>query len=142
MPDPTIRLESTLSAEDRQTIIEGLVGYNIKQGYVWEHDPVNLTARAPDGRVIGGLIGEINLGWLFVSALWVDAEVRGSGIGSRLIREAEVQAKERGAVGIYLDTYSFQAKPFYERMGFHSIGELPDCPPGGAKYYFAKRVGA
>jgi hypothetical protein len=40
---------------------------------------------------------------------------------------------------VYLDTYSFQARPFYERAGYRLFGELPDHPPGGAKYYLAKR---
>jgi hypothetical protein len=38
-----------------------------------------------------------------------------------------------------LDTYNFQARPFYERAGYTVFGELPDHPPGGAKYYLAKR---
>ena len=114
--------------------------YNDEQGQVWDREPLNVVARDDSGGVVGGLIGEVNLRWLFVSALWVDERVRGSGIGSRLIREAEAQARERGCLGIYLDTFSFQARPFYERVGFTLFGELPDCPPGGAKYYLYKRV--
>jgi hypothetical protein len=39
----------------------------------------------------------------------------------------------------YLFTYSFQARPFYERAGYRVFGELPDHPPGQTKYYLAKR---
>ena len=49
-------------------------------------------------------------------------------------------ARERGCIGVYLDTYSFQARPFYERHGYAVVGVLPDMPPGGAMYYLAKRL--
>lgn len=114
--------------------------YNTEQGQLWEREPLNVVARDDDGRVVGGLIGEVNLRWLFVSALWVDEGARGSGIGSRLVREAESQARARGCAGIYLDTFSFQARPFYEKIGFTLFGELAGCPPGGAKYYLSKRL--
>ena len=136
----TVEPEAPLSQADRDTIIDGLVRYNTEQGYVWEREPVNVVARAADDTVVGGLIGEVNLGWLFVSALWVHADHRGAGVGSRLVREAEEEARRRRCVGVYLDTYSFQARPFYERLGFRLFGELPDCPPGGGKYYLYKRV--
>jgi GNAT superfamily N-acetyltransferase len=139
MTEISVRLEDELSAQDRETVIDGLVAYNAEQGFVWDRQPVQVVARADDGRVVGGLLGDMNLGWLFVSALWVERASRRSGIGARLLREAEARARERGCVGIYLDTYSFQARPFYERLGFRLFGELPDCPPGGAKYYLHKR---
>jgi GNAT superfamily N-acetyltransferase len=136
----TVRYEPELAAEDRSTVIDGLVSYNTEQGYVWERVPLNVLARDADGRVVGGLLGEISLGWLFVSALWVDSACRGSGVGTRLVATAEARAAERGCEGIYLDTFSFQARPFYERLGFERFGELEDCPRGGAKYYFRKRL--
>ena len=114
--------------------------YNDEQGQVWEREPLNVVARDEAGRVVGGLIGEVNLRWLFVSALWVDDGLRHSGVGARLIAGAEAEARLRGCLGIYLDTFSFQARPFYEKLGFTLFGELPDCPPGGAKYYLYKRL--
>ena len=137
----TVQLASPLSTAERDTIIEGLVRYNREQGFVWAREPVQVVARAADDAVVGGLIGEVNLGWLFVSALWVHPDHRHSGIGSVLMREAEAEARRLRCVGIYLDTYSFQARPFYERLGFRLFGELPDCPPGGgSKYYLCKRL--
>jgi GNAT superfamily N-acetyltransferase len=92
------------------------------------------------GRVVGGLLGEVNLGWLFVAALWVDPEYRRAGLGTVLLRKAELEAYERGCIGIFLDTYSFQARPFYEKLGYRVFGELRDCPPGEAKFYLSKRI--
>lgn len=131
--------EHELAPEDRNTVIDGLVAYNREQGYVWNREPLNIVARDADGRVVGGLLADVNLGWIFVSALWVEASARRAGIGSELMRLAEAEARMRGCVGIYLDTYSFQARPFYERLGYRLFGELEDCPPGGAKHFLCKR---
>ena len=91
--------------------------------------------------MVGGLLGETNVGWLFVAALWVAERFRGRGIGTALLAEGEAEARRRECIGVYLDTYSFQARPFYERLGYELFGTLPDCPPGGAKYYLYKRLG-
>ena len=136
----SVHAEAALSDADRSTIVDGLVSYNREQGFVWNRDPVNVVARDAADVVVGGLLGEVNLGWLFVSALWVHPERRHSGVGSELMRAAEEEARRRRCVGIYLDTYSFQARPFYEGLGFTLFGELPDCPPGGGKYYLYKRL--
>ena len=139
-PGVTVRAEPALSEGDRNTIFEGLLAYNREQGFPWSRDPVSVVARDTDGTVIGGLTGDANLGWLFVSALWVREDRRRSGLGAALIRAAEAEARRRNCLGIFLDTYSFQARPFYEKIGFRLFGELPDCPPGGSKYYLCKRL--
>jgi GNAT superfamily N-acetyltransferase len=75
-----------------------------------------------------------------VAALWVDEPHRGQGVGTQLLAEAEAEAERRGCLGVYLDTYSFQARPFYERLGYQLFGTLPDCPPGATKFYLYKRL--
>jgi len=40
--------------------------------------------------------------------------------------------------GAFLDTFSFQARPFYERHGYECFGELRDHPPGHSHYFMRK----
>ena len=54
---------------------------------------------------------------------------------------AEAEARGRGCRGAYVDTFSFQAAPFYQRIGFTLFGRLDDCPPGHDRLYFRKRFG-
>ena len=138
MSNITIEYQPEVSSEDRQAVIDGLVAYNREQGFVWDRRPLNVLARGPGEQVVGGLLGEINLKWLFVSALWVDSAFRGTGVGSALLAEGESRAREQGCVGVYLDTFSFQARPFYEGLGYVLFGELAGIPPGGTKYYLKK----
>ena len=47
---------------------------------------------------------------------------------------------ERGCIGVRLDTWGFQAKPFYEKQGYTVFGVLEDYPPGETEYQLAKRL--
>ena len=124
----------------REAIVAGLVAYNTQHGFPWPWRDLDLVLRDTRGRIVGGLLGETNAGWLFIKGLWVDEPQRRQGHGSRLLAAAENEARTRHCIGVYLDTYSFQARPFYEHFGYSVFGELPDHPPGGAKYYLAKRL--
>jgi hypothetical protein len=41
---------------------------------------------------------------------------------------------------IWLDTFSFQARPFHERLGFSRFGALAGYPPGSARHFLVKRL--
>lgn len=140
VPRVTVRCVDAIAAEDRDAIVDGLLAYNAGHGARWAGRELSVVARDDAGAVIGGLLGETNLGWLFVAALWVAEPHRGLGVGSGLLAEAEQEARRRDCVGVYLDTYSFQARPFYERLGYQLFGTLSDCPPGAVKYYLYKRL--
>ena len=92
------------------------------------------------GEVIGGLAGETIYGWLSVQSLFVPERLRGQGLGRALIERAEAEGRQRGCIGIVVNTFSFQARPFYERLGFSQFGRLEDCPPGYACIYLCKRL--
>jgi GNAT superfamily N-acetyltransferase len=102
--------------------------------------PLALVLRDAGGRAEGGLLGVSYYGWLIVNQLFVPAALRGHRLGMRLLRLAETEAVRRGCRGIWLDTWSFQAKPFYQRAGFTQFGELPEFPPGHRRHYLAKTV--
>ena len=58
--------------------------------------------------------------------------------GTRLLSDAHDYARARGAVGATLETYSFQARPFYERLGYELCGTIDGYPPGHAKFFLRK----
>ena len=100
--------------------------------------PIGLALRAPDGDLLGGLYGATMWGWLMVEGLWVAEELRGRGLGRRLLLAAEAAAVARGCRGAWLGTFDFQAREFYERLGYTVFGELADCPPGHTHYHLWK----
>jgi GNAT superfamily N-acetyltransferase len=91
------------------------------------------------GEIIAGLAGETYCGWLFVRYLWVSDALRGRGIGRALMSQAEARARDRGCHSAWLDTFSFQAPGFYQRLGYEEFGRL-DYPPDHQKHFLRKRL--
>jgi GNAT superfamily N-acetyltransferase len=59
-------------------------------------------------------------------------------VGSKILLRAEEIARERQCIGSYLDTFTFQAKGFYERNGYTEFGRLNNIPPGHARIWLSK----
>ena len=90
------------------------------------------------GAIIGGLWGCTAFRWLHVQMLVVPAGMRGQGIGTALMRTAEAEARRRGCHASHVDTFSFQAAPFYEKLGYARFGVLEDFPPGHARIFYRR----
>lgn len=93
-----------------------------------------------DNKLVGGAIGFVKYDWYFLDMLYIDEEYRKRKIGTSLINELENFAQKKKLVGIRTDTWDFQAKGFYEKMGFTLFGELKDCPLGTINYFFEKKL--
>ncbi|HUA56830.1 MAG TPA: GNAT family N-acetyltransferase [Candidatus Sulfotelmatobacter sp.] len=138
---PDIVLTDAPSLDDRTTVLKGLVAFNEAHAGPSDWRALAVLARDPaTGRTLGGLCGGSYAGWLFVELLWLPETLRRGGIGTRLMRAAEAEAARRGCCGVWLDTYSFQARGFYERLGYTLFGTLDNCPPGFQRFYLCKRL--
>ena len=107
-------------------------------------DPSRLlavTIRDPEsGEITGGLYGVSYYGWLFIELLIIPERYRGQRLGTRLMQQAEAAASDRGCLGVWLDTFSFQARGFYEKLGYEVFGEIADFPPGKSRFWLRKRL--
>lgn len=117
--------------EARETILRGLDGFSLQHDQpVSSARPLAILLREPDTGIIGGLWGRTDWGWLSLELLFVPEQLRGTGLGARLVRQAEDEAIRRGCRGALVNTFSFQAPGFYERLGYRVFAVLEDCPPG------------
>ena len=105
-----------------------------------DYYPCNIFLRGEKNETLGGLLGYVWSDWLFVSIPWVDEALRGKGHATRLMDAAEDYARRRGCHSAYLDTHSFQARPFYERRGYELFATLDDFPPGHQKFFLKKKL--
>ena len=121
-------------------ITESLASYNIAATGQESWYPVGFFLKSRSGEWLGGLLGNIWGGWLHVTHLWVAAPARHSGNGTRLLRAAEQYAVERGCFAATLETASFEARPFYEKLGYEVFAALEDYPPGHTKFYLRKQL--
>jgi len=134
-----IALDESPTPADEQVVLDGLLAFNV--GYIGEPNarPVACFLRDDDtGAVRGGLLGHVRWRWLYIAKFWLPDELRGQGHGSRLMREVERWAWAEGCLGIHLDTFEYQALPFYRKLGYELFGVLEGYPPGYRQYYLRK----
>jgi len=127
------------SPDDLQTITDGLNAASAGFAPPYEKRPLTLLCRE-DGRLLGGLVGSTVWGWLYINLLWVDKSRRGAGLGRKLVLAAEAEAVRRGCHAAFLNTFSFQARGFYEKLDYTVFGQLDDFPPGHQRIYLQKRL--
>jgi ribosomal protein S18 acetylase RimI-like enzyme len=136
-----IAFEPELSADVRQRVELGVDLHNIAVTQLPDfYGPVTFLLREDNSELRGGLIGEIWGGWMHVSYLWVDAPLRHRGWASKLVRAAEKHAVTHGAHDVQLETFSFQARPLYEKLGYTVFATLDDFPPGHQKFFLRKKL--
>lgn len=133
-----VAVDSSPSLADEQVVIDGLRAFN--QPFIGPPDERRLAVFARDdaGRVLGGLLGHTKWRWCYVARLWLAAEARGGGHGAQLLAAAEAEAWARGCLGVHLDTFEYQALPFYQRHGYELYGTLEGFPPGYRQYHVRK----
>ena len=141
---PTITMTDRPGPDVRRAILEPLLRFNgERSGQADTSCPLVLTLSPPgSSEVIGGLWGVTGLNYLYVDLLFIPEAARGSGIGRTLMRQAEEEALRRGCRAAWLDTFSFQARGFYEKLGYAVFGCLDDYPPGHSRFFLTKRLGS
>lgn len=136
-----INVSDLIEQKAYDKVVEMLVEFNKIHVQNHENDkPIEIIVRNDFEEIIGGLYGRSIWGTLEIKTFVVKSENRNQGIGSRLMMAAEHEALKRNCSFISLDTFSFQAPGFYEKIGFKKIGIELDFPKGHAKYYFRKEL--
>lgn len=138
MVNVSIRLTDVADKAIRDAIVGPLVAFNAAKTGGDDYRPLVLMLEDTSGRVVGGLWGRTEYAWLFVELLFVPETLRGKGLGAELMSRAEREAVSRGCHSAWLDTFEFQARGFYERLGYTSFGQLSDYPPGFSRYFMKK----
>ncbi|WP_305986933.1 GNAT family N-acetyltransferase [Roseibium sp. MMSF_3544] len=122
------RLLQSLAKENTQSLNEDFV----------------LKATDENARLLGGLRASTSYHWLLIKTLWVEESVRGSGLGSRLVELAEIEARRLGCHGAWLDTSNEAAHKFYLDLGYNDFGVLANRPdqalPGHRRWFMQKHL--
>ena len=121
------------------TLLAGLRRYRNENMGNEETQPLSVVAKDDQGKIIGGVAGRCIYKNFLIEMVWIDDVVRGSGLGRRLMLQAEEQAKQRGCLVAQLDTLSFQAPQFYQKLGFEVVGTVPEFAGSPARYFMLKR---
>lgn len=141
MNDYIIRESNNTEAD---FIVDKIVEYNLsivpskqETNFLW----INRIVEDKTGDIIARILSKMYC-WncLYIDVLWVKEEYRRDGLGSKLLKEIENIAIEKGCHLIHLDTFDFQAKDFYIRHGYEVFGILDECPEGHKRYFLKKNL--
>lgn len=140
MSELTWTLETETQPEDSKALHEILRAANHAASDLppnWQ--TFHILLRDAKGAVVGGI--KAHTGWdcLTISILALAPSLRGKGYGTQLLAQAEAEGVRRGCRFAHLDTFDFQALPFYQKRGYEIFGTL-DGYAGGHTQYFVKKL--
>ena len=133
-----VQIETTYGAT-KKFVAAGLEGFN--RSHQTASPPRSFAVTVKEDKAArGGLVAEGVGKWMVVTLLWVEDGYRRRGFGSSLLHTAEGEAKRRGATGLLVDTYSFQAPAFYRTRGYLAYGQVDDFPEPGMTWFRFKKA--
>jgi GNAT superfamily N-acetyltransferase len=139
--EPLITVTDAPDPRVEKLIGEGLRRYNVEKSGIDDSRPLAVIVSDPDsGEIVGGLSGRTSRGLLFVDLVYLPDELRGDGLGSRVLMLAEDEGRRRGCRAAVLYTSSFQAPGFYVRRGWRVFGEIPCEPAGTSRIFMTKTL--
>jgi len=139
-----ISVEREPAAEDAAALSQGIVAFNKASvpdlEEVAEEVRFFVLAKDQDGTLQGGIRAVCYWNTLHVELVWLDVTARGSGVGAQLMQACEDYARQHNCEKSFVETTSWQAKPFYEKLGYTLMATLPDRPKGHASHYLSKSL--
>ncbi|KJZ11249.1 histone acetyltransferase [Marinomonas sp. S3726] len=138
-----MKIDLIVSPSDKEIsdIYNGLSAFN--EPYFPDLDETSLGYfyRNEGGCVLGGAVGKLIFTAFHLKYFWLSEPLRGLGYGTQVLKLMEQEAIKRGAINMFLDTYSFQAPEFYESAGYQEVGRFADYPKAGVdKIFYQKHL--
>ena len=143
MGDPSgtrVDLESEPNPQAIHLLEQQLYQFNVEATGIADGKLLAAFLRDGDRVVPGGVFGWTWGATCYVRYLFVPADMRRRGHGSRLMTAVEAEARARGCHQIVLETHDFQAPEFYRKLGFEITGCVPDYPCGYQYLTLRKRL--
>ncbi len=140
MESDELRIETEPASQDTQFLDDQINAYNVEQTGIRDGTLVACFVRDNAHQILAGIYGWTWGGCCEIRYLWVHPDLRGRGLGRRLLLAAEQEARSRGCTQVVLDTHSFQAPGFYERLGYVVFGIVQDYPYHHQKIYLKKSL--
>jgi len=92
------------------------------------------------GKFAGGVHGVIYEHHMYINLLVVETEYRGCQVGSILMKDMEKHARSLNLKSINLGTAKFQAKEFYQKLGYEVTITQKNYPKGFECYSLNKKL--
>lgn len=133
-----LEFEADPTTSDEAFVKDALGRWNMRVTGFEDYSPAYFFLR-DENRIHGALLSYVWGKWLHIDVFWLEEDIRRHGWGTKMLEAAHQIAREKGAEAAWLDTFSWQARPFYERFGYEAVFEVPDFPPGHSRIFMVKR---
>ena len=127
--------------DDIEALRTGLTKFNESFTGAVFRETISSFVKDDSGKIVGGILGEINWNWMHIQGLWIDESVRNDGWGLKILSQMEEYALSKTTTNIRLETTTFQALGFYVKVGYSVFGELSNMPDGHTSYFLQKQLG-
>ena len=134
-----LKLEN-IESKRTQELANLIRAYNRSNREPSKSEPLNIYLEDEQGNLVAGMVAETFGNWLEIEYLYVSDDLRGHGIGSKILKMAERESKERGCKYSFVDTFNFQAPKFYKKHGYKEVFALKNYPYTGERYYYTKEL--
>jgi GNAT superfamily N-acetyltransferase len=141
-----VRRESTAASAETydqryiQFLEDCLTAFNQRATGIADGGALGLFIRDRTQSGVGGAFGWTWGGTCFLRSLYLPGEMRHKGYGTALMHEIEQETRRRGCTLVILETFSFQARGFYEKLGFSTVSQITGYPQGHEFLTLRKRL--
>lgn len=108
-------------------------------GYDEKHEPISFVAMEGD-TYAGAIAVEIFWGALHIKFLFVEEPFRGRGLATQLMEHGLTYGYEKECPFAFVETMSFQALEFYQKLGFELEYTRDGYSHGTAFHYLKKTL--
>lgn len=140
MQEYVFEVTDSPTADELNVLVDGKIKHSYLHVEKFPRRVFGIFVRNTEEKIVAGIEGLIVYGWLSVKNLWVSEPIQNHGIGRQLMLQAEDKAKACGCSCARLETLDFQAKAFYEKLGYTVFAMLDDFPPGHQAFFMRKRL--
>ena len=127
-----------VESEKAKEIVNLIREYNSSNRESSKSELLNIYMEDEQGNILAGMVAETFGNWLEIEYLYVRDDLRGKGIGSKILEKAEKESKSRGCKYSFVNTFNFQAPNFYKKHGYKEVFTLKEYPYTGERYYYTK----
>ena len=128
------------SSETFDALLEGMKAFNRDVAGIIPSQKFNVALRDGHGRVVGGVAATLSYDSMYLDIVWAEDHVRGKGHGRAMMEQVEAEGRQRGAHYAWLYTMSWQARPFYEKLGYSCIADTPYMGDKHRQYFMWKKL--
>ena len=138
-PDPQYRVivDREPDALDLAFLEERMAEAAVSAAGVGEEQELAVVVRE-GGRIVAGASGHIWGGGCQLHVVWVEERLRRHGLARTLMAEVEREARRRGCRLVMGLTYDVLTGDYYDRLGYHTVGLIEDCPTGTNTRWYCK----